>query len=74
MPLVEHPNIHNTLPFSKTHLLMLVMERADKQKRLPLFKQSRPFSKTHLLMLAMERTDKERNRLSLVKHPNIHNT
>ena len=67
---------HNTRPFSKTHLLMLAMEEADKEKiRLLQAKHThihniKPFSKTYFLMLAMEGIDKEGNRLLLVKHTN----
>ena len=30
--LVKHTHMHNTRPFSKTHLLMLAMEGADKER------------------------------------------
>ena len=30
--LVKHTYIHNTRPFSKTHLLILAMEEADKER------------------------------------------
>ena len=30
--LVKHTHIHNTRPFSKTHILMLAMEGADKER------------------------------------------
>ena len=66
--------MHDTRLFSETHLLMLAMERADKERnRLLLVKHThmhntRPFSKTHPLMLAMEEADKVRHRLILAKH------
>ena len=57
---------HNTIrPFSKTHQLMLEMERTDKERnRLLLVKHThmyntRPFSKTHSLMLAMDRDSRQ---------------
>ena len=48
--LVKYTHIHNTRPFSKTHLLM---ERADKERNMLLLVKhthlhnTRPFSKTH---------------------------
>ena len=63
-----HMHMHNTRPFSKTHLLMLAMEGAENRRnRLILVKHThmhntRLFIKTHRLMLAMEGADKERNR------------
>ena len=59
-------HIHNTRPFSKTHILNLAMERADKERNgLLLVKHTHinntgPFSKTYCLMLAMEGAGKEK--------------
>ena len=68
--LVQHTHIHNTRPFSKTHLLMMTINQgADKKRNMLLVvkQNTRPFSKTHHLMLAMERANKERNQLLPVK-------
>ena len=49
----------------KTHLLMLAMEGANKERKGLLLVEhahinnTRPFSKTHFLMFAMEGADKE---------------
>ena len=66
--------MHNTRPFSKTHLLMLAMERADKERnRLLLLKHTymrntRPLSKTHSLILAMEGAEMGYFRLKIHTH------
>ena len=78
MPLVKHPNIHNTLPFSKNSPSGVGNGDGRQVKKTGYLysniHSTRSFSKAHSLMLAMEKTDKERNRLPLVEHPNIYIT
>ena len=76
--LAKHTHIHKTRPFSKTHILMLAMEREDKKQVISnqtytykIILNTKPFSKTHHLMLVMERADKEKNRLLQVKNMHI---